>query len=81
MAVIMELNGSGRRYGYDDGNVHARMLGWGFEPASYDPLRRSLTPLQSRSAAEGNTLYVRDCDALRERVRSAPPHSVLGKPV
>ena len=81
IAVIMELNGSGLRYGYDESYLHARMLGWGFAPASYDPVRRTVTPVQSRSAVDGNTLYVRDLDALRDRVLAAPPHSVLGGPL
>ena len=81
IAVIMELNGSGLRYGYDESYLHARMLGWGFAPSSYDPVRRTVTPVQSRSAVDGNTLYVRDLDALRDRVLAAPPHSVLGGPL
>lgn len=81
IAVIMELNGSGLRYGYDESYLHARMLGWGFAPASYDPVRRTVTPVQSRSAVDGNTLYVRDLDALRDRVLAAPPHTVLGGPL
>jgi len=81
IAVIMELNGSGLRYGYNESYLHARMLGWGFAPANYDPVRRTVTPVQSRSAVDGNTLYVRDLDALRDRVLAAPPHTVLGGPL
>jgi FkbM family methyltransferase len=76
LAVIMELNGSGLRYGYDEDKVHARMLGWGFTPARYDPLQRTVTPIRTRNA--GNTLYVRNLGSLRDRVRAAPPHTVLG---
>jgi FkbM family methyltransferase len=79
LAVLMELNGSGLRYGHDEDRLHARMLEWGFVPARYDPQRRSLEPVASRGAEAGNTLYIRDLDALRERVRSAPRHAVQGQ--
>jgi FkbM family methyltransferase len=78
LAVVMELNGSGLRYGYDEGKIHARMNDWGFAPVRYDPLQRSVTPLDARSGSTGNTLYVRDLMRVRDRVRSAPRHSVLG---
>jgi FkbM family methyltransferase len=78
LAVIMELNGSGHRYGYDESEIHRRMLAWGFSPAHYDPLTRELSHRVDRSADPGNTLYVRDLELVRERVRSAPPHMVMG---
>lgn len=36
-AVVMELNGSGTRYGYDESVILAKMSGLGFEPFSYNP--------------------------------------------
>ena len=78
LAVVMELNGSGLRYGYDEEKIHQRMLSWGFAPARYDPLQRTITVLHSRSSSTGNTLYVRNLECLRDRVRTAPPHTVLG---
>jgi FkbM family methyltransferase len=78
LAVVIELNGSGLRYGYDQEKIHQRMLGWGFAPARYDPLQRTLTILHSRNTSTGNTLYVRNLESIRDRVRTAPPHTVLG---
>jgi FkbM family methyltransferase len=78
LGVVIELNGSGLRYGYDEEKIHQRMLGWGFAPARYDPLHRTLTILHSRNTAMGNTLYVRNLESIRDRVRTAPPHTVLG---
>lgn len=77
LAVIMELNGSGIRYGYDEDQIHERMLRWGFAPALYEPWQRTLTPCRSRKGGAGNTLYVRQLDPLVERVRAAPRHTVL----
>jgi FkbM family methyltransferase len=78
LAVIIELNGSGLRYGQDDSLLNDRMMSWGFRPASYDPFQRSLTVLDGPYPANDNVLYVRDVKCLRERVQAAPRHTVLG---
>jgi FkbM family methyltransferase len=77
LAVIMELNGSGLRYGYDEEKIHRRMRDWGFKPARYEPVERTIVIRDSRSTV-GNTLYVRNLEALRDRVRTAPLHHVHG---
>jgi FkbM family methyltransferase len=77
LAVIMELNGSGLRYGYDEEKIHRRLLDWGFKPARYEPVERTIVTRDSRSAV-GNTLYVRNLEACRDRVRTAPIHHVHG---
>ena len=38
-AVIMELNGSGTRYGFDEDKLHHHMQAIGFHPCRYDPPR------------------------------------------
>ena len=72
LAVIMELNGSGGRYGFDEEALHGAMLGQGFETVRYRPFGRVLEPLHGARSGGGNTLYVRDAGRLAERVRSAP---------
>ena len=72
LAVIMELNGSGGRYGFDEEALHGAMLGQGFETFRYRPFERVLEPLHGARSGGGNTLYVRDAGRLAERVRSAP---------
>ncbi len=71
MAVIMELNGSGARYGFDEDVLHRDLLGRGFETFRYRPFERALEPLHGARSGSGNTLYVRDAGRLAERVRSA----------
>lgn len=77
LAVLMELNGSGSRYGVDDTKLHARMIELGFTTCRYEPKSRTLS-IVSKENSTGNTLYVRDIERLRERVRSAPLHQVHG---
>lgn len=78
MAVLMELNGSGGRYGFDEEKLHRLMLEHDFRPFRYDPLARVLTPLETKNLLSGNTLYVGNIEALRARVQSAPRHRVHG---
>lgn len=78
-AVVMELNGSGARYGVDEVRLHTDMLDRGFTPCRYDPLTRALVPTESRTPASGNTLYVRNVSSLAALVQSAPRRMVHGQ--
>jgi FkbM family methyltransferase len=77
--VIMELNGSGRRYGHDESRILMMMSDHGFKAYSYDPLERKLQELGRRRVASGNTLFVRNLALVSERIASAPKVSVFGK--
>lgn len=70
LALIMELNGSGKRYGFDDATLHEKILSFGFKPYVYFPFDRKLVSLHGRSNS-GNTLYVRDFDEVQKRLREA----------
>jgi len=78
VAVIMELNGSGRRYGFDERALHERMLSFGFRPYSYEPFSRTLTALDGPNAKAGNTLYLKVDERLRRRLAEAPPRTING---
>ncbi|MEL6898033.1 MAG: FkbM family methyltransferase [Planctomycetota bacterium] len=71
-AVLLELNGSGKRYGYDDQAIHDAMIEFGFTPFLYDPFQRELTGLEGRNTGAGNTLYLRDIEFVQQRLDSAP---------
>ena len=70
-AVLVELNGSGMRYGFDDCQVHQAMLDFGFASYCYEPFQRTLTDLNGCKNSTGNTLYLRDLAFVVERVSSA----------
>ncbi|MDE2306049.1 MAG: FkbM family methyltransferase [Gammaproteobacteria bacterium] len=78
-SVIVELNGSGRRYGHTDEAVVARLAAQGFAPHTYDPLARRLIELGDRRLTEGNTLFLRNLAVIRARIASAAPIEVFGK--
>lgn len=76
-AVVMEMNGSGGRYGLDENRLDQVMLDAGFFAMSYDPIQRRLIPLPSANPS-GNRLYIRDRDAVQRRLETAPPFIVAG---
>jgi FkbM family methyltransferase len=78
MAVIMELNGSSTRYGYDEVALHKRMLDYGFESFAYSPFDRLLRRLCGKNTSDDNTLYIRDAERVQERLRTAPRSRVSG---
>jgi FkbM family methyltransferase len=66
LAVVMETNGSGNRYGLDDAALFETMRAHGFMPFGYDPFARRLV-----DAAGGNTVFVRDRGEVERRVGEA----------
>ncbi len=78
-AIIIELNNSGARYGYDEKKIHESFLGAGFEPYIYDPLMRRLT----KAATFGfhNTIYIRDLSFVENRLQNAEAFKVLNKTI
>ena len=78
-SVIMELNGCGSRYGFDESRILKTMLDHGFKTFSYNPLDRTLVNLQGKNLKSGNTLFIRDESAVLERLKNSPKINVHGK--
>jgi FkbM family methyltransferase len=78
-AVIMELNGSGKRYGFDEGALHRKMLEHGFGTFSYAPFERKLVSLNENKSKCGNIIYIRDVGFMTERISTAPKFRVHGQ--
>lgn len=72
LGVIMELNGSGNRYGFDEAKLHRVMLDYGFGAFTYAPFKRELVRLDKKNVNSGNTLYVRNLDKVTSRLETAP---------
>ena len=68
LAVVMETNGSGAQYGVADDELMTIMGHNGFAPYTYDPFERRLLEPASRA---GNTIFVRDTEAVAGRRRTA----------
>lgn len=80
-SILIELNGSGTRYGFDEEKIVQTLEAAGFAAQEYDPYERRLTPLAARHNKEGNTLFVRDVPRAQALVGAAPKFSVLGRQI
>lgn len=74
LAVIMETNGSGARYGISDQELIEIMRGHGFASFGYDPFARKLIAARQ---ADGNTVFVRDRVAVEDRVARAQRYKLI----
>lgn len=77
LAVIMELNGSGDRYGFDEQVLHDKMLSFGFKSYTYEPFIRQLISLNGNKSNSGNTLYIRNSDEVSRRLVSSRRYLVV----
>jgi FkbM family methyltransferase len=77
-AVLIELNGSGEAYGYDEQSIHRDMLNLGFKQCSYNVLTRELQMNVETSWYTGNNLYVRNPKLAQRLVSSAQRYALIG---
>ena len=78
-AIIIELNGSGGRYGFNEDDIHALLLSNQFMPYSYDPFKRVLT--EQPSYGTSNTIYCRDLAFINARLKQATGISIMGQTI
>lgn len=78
-SVIMEVNGSGERFGFEDAGLFGLMEAHGFRACTYVPERRELVRLAPAESLPDNILFVRDEARVRALVREAPVFNVHGR--
>jgi len=61
-AIIIELNGSGKNYGFIDSTIADTLVESGFKAVSYEPWSRKLRLLGVNFNKFGNTIFVRNLD-------------------
>lgn len=76
-AIIIELNGTGKRYGFDDEQIDKKLRKHGFLPYLYKPFERKLEKLST--FGKNNTIYIRDFNNIRERVNTAKKIKIFDK--
>jgi FkbM family methyltransferase len=74
LAVIIETNGSGSRYGVDDSTLISMLATYGFAPFSYDPFARQLNDSVDRS---GNTIFIKQRITAQQRLREAKRYQLV----
>lgn len=78
-AIIIELNGAGRRYGHQDATIHALLEAAGFSGYTYEPMNRTLRDAGGRR--RDNVLYCRDIASIESRLRAAPAFVAAGRSI
>jgi len=78
-AIIIELNGSGGRYGFDEREIHERLLACGFRPYTYCPFKHELTLLETYGPF--NTIYCRDLPFISQRLIFATRFEIMGEKI
>ena len=76
-AVIIELIGEGQRYGFDEEQVHKKLLDYHFKTYEYLPFKRELSELKERRP--GNMVYVRDIEFVRKRISGSKPIHIFSE--
>lgn len=77
-AIIMELNGGGEDYGFDEKILHNKMVEVGFHKCSYNALTRELQLGSDKSWFTGNNLYVRNLKSAQDLLDKAKHYDVIG---
>jgi FkbM family methyltransferase len=75
-ALIIELNGCGQQYGYDENKIHELLLSHGFAPYSYKPFSRQLNA-EPGYYGHNNTIYIKDVEWASNRVKAARKYNIL----
>lgn len=74
LALVIETNGSGSRYGIDTREIFDHLGRFGFVPAGYDPFARRFG---SAGAGGDNTIFVRDVEQVAALCASAPRYRLV----
>ena len=75
--IIIELIGGGASFGFDEKTIHTKLIDHGFSPFSYDPFSRKILPADEIQK-HNNQLYLRDANAVQQKVKSARKYNVMG---
>jgi FkbM family methyltransferase len=78
-AIIIELNGSGLRYGYNEDEIHKTLGNLKFKAFKYNPKERLLKPVDSLGTY--NTIYIRDIDFVQQRLKLGPSIRILNNEI
>lgn len=76
--IILELNGSGTKYGFNDDQIHTDLKKNGFDPFSYDPFQRSLLKIEHYGTS--NTIYIKTnaVEKIKTIIQHADSFSING---
>ena len=60
IALIIELNGSGKKYGFTDNDVHNELISFGYFPVSYNPFSKIIKKKKLIKLVKSNVIYIKN---------------------
>jgi FkbM family methyltransferase len=81
LGLIIEMNGKGEHLNSNEQGVNDCLTHHGFQPYAYAPFTRRLSRLGSKNRDAPNTIYLKNIDAVQERVMTASPFWVNGRAI
>ena len=69
--IQIELNSFGTQYEIDDEDIHQLIYSYGFKPYKYIPFKREIELLKSYRKDQYNTIYIRDLELVKTRIKNA----------
>lgn len=67
-AIIIELNGSGERYGYDEDRIYQKLIEHGFKRFIYNPVLRELKEISTYGS---HNIFIRDEQFVKNRIENS----------
>lgn len=81
IVVVLELNGSGKKYEVEDVEVFQMLLEKGFKPMEYDFTQRTLIELKNFNTHKFNTVFVRDFQFVAKRILKSENIQIRNKKI
>lgn len=77
--IVLELNNSGKRYNISDEEVYQIVYGYGFRPFIYNPKERTFNRLSTYNKDTFNTIFIRDLEFIKNRVKMSKKINIKNK--
>lgn len=79
LALLVETNESGQRYGNEDFDIHNSMLEHGYKPYQYLPFERAFEQIDLTGQVDlNNTIYTKHPELVAKRVKEAKKVAIYG---
>lgn len=75
-AIIIELNGSGNRYGYDESQIKQKLIDEGFESYAYAPIERKIE--RANDLETDNFIFIRELEFVQKRITQSRVFTIYG---
>tara|TARA_B100001250_G_scaffold413708_1_gene448742 strand:- start:6489 stop:7379 length:891 start_codon:yes stop_codon:yes gene_type:complete len=66
--IIIELNGSAKKYGSSDIEISNKIIEYGFIPISYNPFKRKIIELKKYNDKKHNTIFIRNYNFVKKNI-------------